>query len=276
MKTTVIIYTALVLAGTAAAISFQDNRISRSLKTGDSLRNGNPACCLPDGQCIDKMELSECTALNGVLGYGACSSNWCVPDCSKINIFSTVAIPFVQECSSAPDPNFWLNLAGLSGQYINIDGEGATELLVTSQDMSSIGYGSPIYVYNSPSFPKESLSSTLNVAKMGENVGVLNVYTILDLDPSVIDYGEIVFENDFVIKCHALVDVTGDELLDAIISFKTDNWDWGPSPNPQSYYFYLENISTPEGVACDTDINNDGSTDVTDMLAIIGEWGPCE
>jgi hypothetical protein len=39
--------------------------------------------------------------------------------------------------------------------------------------------------------------------------------------------------------------------------------------------FYVPNISTPPGVACATDVNNDGNTDTSDILALLAGWGPC-
>ena len=35
------------------------------------------------------------------------------------------------------------------------------------------------------------------------------------------------------------------------------------------------NQMTPSTV-CDSDINTDGTTDVTDLLFVVGNWGPCE
>ena len=61
-------------------------------------------------------------------------------------------------------------------------------------------------------------------------------------------------------------EVTDDGLADAIIA--ADAY----SPNAQ--FFYVENISTPV-VACVTDLNGDGETDIDDLLQVMGAWGPC-
>ena len=70
---------------------------------------------------------------------------------------------------------------------------------------------------------------------------------------------------------HFFIDVTGDGLLDAIIVARV----WDDDGNQTEVLFYVINTSTPPVVACETDINHDGMTDVTDMLAIIGAWGSC-
>ena len=66
--------------------------------------------------------------------------------------------------------------------------------------------------------------------------------------------------------------MTGDGLVDAIIILETVD-DMGMVTQLQ---YYVENISAPKGVACATDVNNDGNTDTSDMLALIAGWGPCE
>ncbi|HIN84184.1 MAG TPA: hypothetical protein EYM90_04710, partial [Phycisphaerales bacterium] len=38
---------------------------------------------------------------------------------------------------------------------------------------------------------------------------------------------------------------------------------------------YWNNLGLGGGPACPTDLNNDGSTDVTDVLTMIGQWGAC-
>ena len=97
------------------------------------------------------------------------------------------------------------------------------------------------------------------------------------LSPSVvselvlIDVSQIDFENNATYSTASmggLIDMNNDGLLDAIICL-SENF-----KNP-SYYCVL-NISTPPAVACESDLNGNGSVEVHDLLQIVSDWGPCE
>ncbi len=109
-----------------------------------------------------------------------------------------------------------------------------------------------------------------NVTAIGnyvsEEIGSLDTFQILNLDPSVMSYEIPPQGTSFKLELVGFFDMTRDGLPDAIVQLSGGG----------NTYFYIENISEPPAVACATDINNDGSTNVDDLLALVGNWGPCE
>jgi len=96
----------------------------------------------------------------------------------------------------------------------------------------------------------------------------------LSLHPNDITYDGIDFSKikyNCVMRCVGYLDVNGSGKPDALIEFTIDEF----GENQEIKLFYVENISEWPA-ACATDINNDGSTNVNDLLAVVGNWGPCE
>ncbi len=52
-------------------------------------------------------------------------------------------------------------------------------------------------------------------------------------------------------------------------------WFDGADAVHENRSLYWNNLGLGGGPACPTDLNGDGSTDVTDVLALIGQWGAC-
>jgi len=91
---------------------------------------------------------------------------------------------------------------------------------------------------------------------------------IIDLHPTVMGYeGGFPHGQQFYdLRTIGLTDINNDGKKDAIVV---------GSYSDNKYYFYIENISDFP-VACTTDVNSDGSTNVNDLLEVVGNWGPCE
>ena len=102
---------------------------------------------------------------------------------------------------------------------------------------------------------------------------VLITEVYLDLNPKTISYVDLNldFSFDFTIIHIGNLDVTGDGKPDAILYLALQYC----NKPIEKRYFYLENISDWPA-ACATDINNDGNTNVSDLLEVISRWGPCE
>jgi hypothetical protein len=103
----------------------------------------------------------------------------------------------------------------------------------------------------------------------GEEIGSVDTFQILNLDPSVMSYDGFSAEGELTINLIAIFDVTKDGLPDAIVRLNSIT-------TGTIYYYYVENISLPPGVSCVSDTNNDGLVGVEDLLATIAAWGPCE
>jgi len=102
--------------------------------------------------------------------------------------------------------------------------------------------------------------------------GTLQINDLLGLDPSVMTYVDLTIPPAEMVDIWVtdFIDVTGDGLLDAIVVVRMMQMaDYVDIP------FYVINTSTPPAVACATDINSDGTTDVSDILALLSGWGPC-
>ena len=105
----------------------------------------------------------------------------------------------------------------------------------------------------------------------GSNPPEVVTESYLDLNPDSMTYEGF----DLIYTCYmnnnGYLDVTNDGKPDAIIRAYITTECNEPGV---SQYFYVENISEWTA-ACATDINNDGSTNVTDLLAVVGNWGAC-
>ena len=106
----------------------------------------------------------------------------------------------------------------------------------------------------------------------GSNPPEVVTESYLDLNPDSMTYEGFDLVYGYYIQNKGYLDVTNDGKPDAIIQAYIATECSGPTV---LQYFYVENISEWTA-ACATDINNDGSTNVTDLLAVVGNWGPCE
>jgi hypothetical protein len=180
-------------------------------------------------------------------------------DCQSVAtpIFDNVAHPLVLQ-NSASCGNLWFGN--------DVDGDGVMEtsecyFLRTSCEANSSNTVDLILHYVPGSNPPEVI-----------------VESFLDLNPDSMNYvGADGTAFDFSvypveISRRGYLDVTNDEKPDAIIQVKYQT-DCGQGWPPLIQYFYIKNIFT--SAACATDINNDGSTNVTDLLEVVGNWGAC-
>ncbi|MDP6770468.1 MAG: hypothetical protein QF704_07200 [Anaerolineales bacterium] len=146
--------------------------------------------------------------------------------------------------------------------HADIDGDGHLE--------SNNGSG-----YVDPSYP-ESYYFNPSVRIRMSNTNPLEIISegFLSLDPIDLDYDGIDFSKItpiYQLRHVGYLDVNGDGKPDALVELVIDKW----GPDPEMKIFYVENISEWT-TACATDINNDGSTNTNDLLAVVGNWGPCE
>ena len=107
----------------------------------------------------------------------------------------------------------------------------------------------------------------------GSNPPVVVTASYLDLNPDSMTYEGVDMLYDYNIFNRGYVDVTNDGKPDALIMIRIQTE--CPGGEYVNQYFYVENISEAPA-SCVTDINNDGSTNVNDLLAVVGNWGPCE
>jgi hypothetical protein len=180
---------------------------------------------------------------------------------AEVSIFDTVAHPLVV---NSDETCYW-HIADA-----DVDGDGIldTNLGYISRWCDECENGSCV------SYSTYGMTSTL-VTVVGSTPPEINISTYLNMDSSVIDYGFSDLPYGFELMHMGNLDVTGDGKPDAIIKAIVDWEDTCQGYDQESYYFYVENISQWP-VACETDINNDGSTNTNDLLAVVGNWGPCE
>ena len=183
-------------------------------------------------------------------------------DCQPVEnpIFGNVAYPLEVAEGSCP---FRGGAGGSLVPDADIDGDGVIDISSAyywQSDFESSDYPSSIISFNLNTTPPQIIS---------EAVLILNPETINYTGLDIINY-----PFDFNIIHLGYIDVTADEKPDALIEvgMQVDESDWDFS---DKYYFYIENISEWTA-ACATDINNDGSTNVNDLLAVVGNWGPCQ
>ena len=182
-------------------------------------------------------------------------------DCQPVEnpIFGNVAYPL--EVAEGSCPLRWSTGESLLPDA-DIDGNGVI-------DISSATYWQDDF--GTSSFPSSIISFNLNTTPpqiISESVLILNPETINYTGLDIINYpfGVSILNLGYI-------DVTADGKPDALIEvgMQVDESDWDFS---DKYYFYIENISEWTA-ACATDINNDGSTNVNDLLAVVDGWGVC-
>jgi len=178
-------------------------------------------------------------------------------------IFENVAHPLLLE---NPDcVYFWSKSSDA-----DVDGDGILETSEASFRRDSFGGGCNFGDYSDPDVKLYYVPGT--------TPPMVSVKPFLDLDPNSMTYEGVDMLYHFNIYNCGYLDVTNDGKLDAIlkaeIQVDADEECWGGEWVIQ--YFYVENISTPPAATCATDINNDGSTNVNDLLAVVGNWGPCK
>jgi hypothetical protein len=178
-------------------------------------------------------------------------------ECQSVDnpIFGTVALPLEVENMNC---SLWQDIP------VDLDGDGTFEDTYSFYSISDSCYDN--YVWSQPATKIRYVEGSNPPAVISE--------TFLNLNPDIIQYEGVDFPGDFYISLEAYLDVTNDGKPDAIIRA-----DWSEVACDYEIsvfsYFYIENISQWGGV-CATDINNDGSTNVNDLLAVVGNWGPCE
>jgi hypothetical protein len=233
------------------------------------------ACCLGEGGCTVVYSEIKCEWGNEFYQYQTCEEADCPEACAPHGIFDNVAYALSIECggfASPQDPgtgsgSTWPNLPSKNGggmwentPYIrlDLDSNGTAETITQM----------PFHVVND----KWAYNTEGTCIRAGDSFGTVQIFPLLNLDPGVMSYIGTDFPDYTPIYLSDFIDVTGDGLLDAIIVARV--WD-NDQTNQTEVPFYVINTSTPPVVACETDINHDGMTDVTDMLAIIGAWGSC-
>ena len=231
------------------------------------------SCCLPYGGC-ESMTMMECDQeymddgqnINfdhdgGMAGdnwqaYTTCEEAACAPTCNPTGFFGNVAYPLTIACQDGPTawPNTYDGIA--AGGYrdkLDLNGDNVPETIMAYSLVTDW----------------QHTSGRILVA--GKITGAVEMLDLLNIHPDVMTYTDFSWDGMTQISLIDFLDVTGDGLLDAIIIIGAD-----PAvPDPLGV-FYVPNISTPPGVACATDVNDDGNTDTSDILAIIAGWGPCE
>ena len=212
------------------------------------------SCCLPDGSCVDKMDWATCENKGGTYYDYFCGDYICVPACEDAGVFASVAHALEFTCGALP----W-NLGHGGGssdfesKYIDLDGNGSAEQIISEVSVTV------------DAMDDTSVPSTM--FKQGDVPGTFGVYILLDAHPDTLLYEGLTIGDEFDVREIGYFDVTGDGLVDAILRVHT---------NQTQEFYYVENISVPPGKACATDINDDGSTNVNDLLEVVGNWGPCE
>jgi len=194
--------------------------------------------------------------------YTTCEEADCAPTCEPAGFFDNVAYPLTISCQDGP--TMWPQASNDGGgppfttEYIKID---------LNND------GVPETVMRKPKYDEMQSSETSNgrVLIGGDKIGTVDMLDIINLNPDVLTYTDYQ-PNPAVHDTFNLIDfldVTGDGLVDAIISSGPCD---GGMPGAECSIYYVTNISTPQGIACVTDLNNDDVTDTSDLIA---GWGPC-
>ncbi len=245
------------------------------------------ACCLPYGGCEPYLTYQECEYEHNDDGMGGfdpnnwspyttCEESDCSPTCNPNGFFDNVAYPLTVACQDGPTqypgtdgatPGYYYCQTWDSTFYLRIkvdlNGDGASE---TVMGLSCASLDSAM--------PDKPSKRNGRVILAGDEVGTVQMLDLLDVSPDNMyyeNYGN--WDGDETFHLVDFLDVTGDSLLDAIVIVQRNDPDTG---NYVQVAYYVENISTTEGVACATDINQDNVTDTTDILALIAGWGPCD
>ena len=243
--------TTLVAGGTAIT-SQQDvrNNMKTQRSHQEHLQGGEGACCFQDtATCVDGLFEAECLDQGGAWGWQTCSVALCVNECENAGIFSNIAKQIFLNCGPF---NFWA--FDQNGHYLDLDGDGVTEKML-GQSYTNYSEGGGF--------------NNITVLLEIDSPQSFSMLTLLDISPDALTYEDNPdFTGGYSIRSIGYIDVTGDDLPDALIHVTTGQ---GPSR-----YYYVENISTPKGIACASDLNNDGAVEVNDLMQIISDWGPCE
>ena len=230
------------------------------------------SCCLPYGGC-ESMTMMECDYeyMNdgGMAGdnwqaYTTCEEAACAPTCNPTGFFDNVAYPLTIACQDGPTA--WPGNGPAGGgcydwggyyEYIKIDlnGDNAPETIMRKSCAGEMEFNNG------------------RVLVGGESTGTVQMLDLLNIHPNAMTYTDYTWDELSTIRLGGFFDVTGDGLLDAIIFIGGCD---PAAPCDPLGVFYVPNISTPPGVACATDVNDDGTTDTSDILAIIAGWGPCQ
>lgn len=261
MKLSVIGFSiAVVSAGGATA--YNSERFNQNTSTQqeqhrstESSDRGMGSCCFTDdGTCEDDLDEMDCNSQGGTYMWEPCEAGFCNPACPDAGIFANVAQPLEFTCGDLSQYFPSGGGAQLEMLYMDLNGDGAPEQVIGESWAYGMGGGM-------------SDSSASRLFSKGETIGTFGLTTLLDVHPDNLNYIDISFGDQWDISSYGYLEVTGDGLVDAIL--KVNNY-----PEPSQFY-YVENISFKEGVACASDSNSDGVVDVTDLLAVVSEWGAC-
>ena len=182
-------------------------------------------------------------------------------DCPPVEtpIFGNVAYPLFLE-----NPDCWIGYLADS----DVDGDGVLE--------RSGGFCERLDWMGKCDWYEEGEVQDIKTQYVpGSNPPVVVTASFLDLNPDSMTYEGVDsddFQYEYQIYNLGYLDVTNDGKPDAIIWTNIGTGCNGPYV---TQHFYVENISEWTS-ACATDVNGDGSTNVNDLLAVVGNWGPCE
>ncbi len=208
------------------------------------------ACCLPAGGCEEMYE-QECQLSQGTYYAGQlCADAACPPPCPPSGVFADTAYQLVVDCENVN----WIASVSHTPAYRDLDGDGAPEF-IRGHAFAYRMFEGPVNAWITYAMPSHLVES-------GPSIGELHVTTLVDVKPNAMTYAGYTVGDTYDMRCVGFIDVTADGLVDAIIQVDGD------------LYFYAENILPPP-VACTTDINSDGDTNIQDLLAVISAWGPC-
>lgn len=227
------------------------------------------SCCLPYGGC-ESMTMYECDQYYPVgeppndwdagdnwQAYTTCEEADCAPTCGPTGFFDNIAYPLTVGCQNG---SFQWPSQIYEDKKFDLNGDNAPESIMQTPSAGNNWEGN---IYTNKGL----------MMIQGENPGTVDVLNILDLSPDALTYSGYTWDGEVTATLIDFLDVTGDGVLDAIIKI---NETFLPGEDPiDPIYFYVTNISTPPGITCATDINNDDVTDTSDLLALIAGWGPC-
>ena len=172
-------------------------------------------------------------------------------DCPPVAtpIFDNVSYPLVVE--GCTDPIY-------DGIDRDLDGDGKTDQCFAEY-------------YNDCTMSYSQPGTTISYLE-GSNPPRVIAESFLNVNPELMQYDGL---TGYIraVWLRAYVDVTNDGKPDAILLVQTSitecSWE------TENHFFYVENISEWT-FACASDSNSDGVVDVTDLLAVVSDWGPCE